>query len=343
MTLRVRATAPAFVLLIVGLAWADDRDPKIRFDAPAFIEGRQVSLAEFESLHPHEKIVEFSWEISADFGLSGNSDLTAIIVRLHTSEPDVTIVDYCPRSIVDSPFDGPIEIEREKETSSNLGFQANTASAMSWGANANAGVTGKNAQTIRFQQKPPQSLLVSSSLIDRGTGLLVKFRKTEQNPLEGAHPIGLTLRMPANWRTGFLRLELEAISQKESRWSDGSVQSLGKNTFLIPILMEGDEDARQQLRHIRQSEIALRAAVSSRLKRQKPETLWDEISIWPRSTTSTAIDSKWLEQVLSTFPRSVESETSRLPRELAIALKDYSRARNAFRSIGRESTVTTAR
>jgi hypothetical protein len=343
MTLRVRATAPALLVLAATFAWADDHDPKVRFDAPAFIEGRQVSLTQFESLHPQEKIVEFSWEISADFGLSGNRDLTAIILRLHTSEPDVTIVEYCPRSVLDSPIEGPIEIEREKETSSNLGFQANTASAMSWGANASAGVSGKNAQSVRFQQKPPQSLLVSSSLIDRGTGLLVKFRKTEQNPLEGAHPIRLTLRMPAGWRTGFLRLELEAISQKESRWSSSSVQSLGKNTFLIPILMEGDEDARQQLRQIRQSENALRAAVSSRLKRQKPETLWDEISIWPKSASSSAIDSKWLEQIFSTIPRSVESEASRLPRELAIPLKDYSRARNAFRSIGRESTVTSAR
>lgn len=327
MTSRVRAAAPAFFWLIVPLAFASDQE--VRFDAPAFVEGRTIPQEEFQSLHPNEKLVDFAWDVSAEFGVVGAPEAATIIMRLHTVEPDVTIVDYCPRSVLDSDVAGPIEIERANESSSNLGFQANSAAALSWGANASAGVSGKNSETVRYQKKPPLNLSVSSSLMDRGTGLLVKIRKSEQLPLEGVHPVRLTLRMPLAWRTGFLRLEVEAISQQNSPWSGKTLRSLGKKSFLIPILLEGDEDARLQARALRQAEKALRAAANAKAGSAQPTGVLADFSRWAQADRKSQSPSQWLDRVTSSYP-SAKSDSGDLPRGVSVALKDYQHQLNRY-------------
>ena len=327
MTSRICAAAVLASTLLI--AFSDSWGQSVRFDAPGFIEGRDVSNAEFQSLHPRERLVEFALELSADFGIAGHENASAIAVKLQTVESDVTIVDYGPRTTLDSEVDGSITVENIDESSSSFGLQASTGS-MPWSAGANAGMGGKNAQSVKFKKKPEQQLLISSGIRDRGTGLFIKFRKTSQRPLDGMHPIQLTLRVPGDWRTGFLRLECEAIARKESRLSETSYSSLGKRIFLIPLLIEGDEEARVRVRAIHQAESALRVAANSSIDRYKADNRWEEITRWAQPEKKSSPNAPWLERVttsVSTSPTSVERD---LTRAVSIALKDYSRQKLAF-------------
>lgn len=328
MTSRVCSMAAGAAFLLATLSTAFGQS--VRFDAPGLIEGRDVTTAEFQSLHPREKLVEFAWEISVDMGVEKVEDVSTLSLRLHTLESDVTIVDYGPRTVIDSDVDGPIAVEQIDESSSSLGLQAGTGGSLPWTAGATAGVGGKNAQSIKYKKKPAQQAIVSSGIWDRGMGLFIKLRKSSQQPLDGMHPVQLTLRMPSQWRTGYLRLECEAFGQKESRINEPTVVSLGKRVFLLPLLIEGDEEARVRARAIQQSENTLRSAARSKLDRAKPETLWGEITRWSQPEKKSPLSSTWIERVTTSSSHSTATVEANLPREVAIALKDYARQKQAF-------------
>ncbi len=328
MTSRICAAAVLAATLLITIS--DALGQSVRFDAPGFVEGRDVTSAEFQSLHPRERLVEFSLEISADFGVTGHDDAAALSFRLHTLESGVTIVDYCPRTVIDSEVDGTIAVERVDETNSSLGFQANTGGSLPIIANASAGVGGKNAQSVKYKKKPDQQLLVASGVWDRGTGLFIKVHKMSQQPLDGMHPIQLTLRMPIDWRTGYLRLECEAIARKDSRKSEASFSSLGKRVFLIPLLIEGDEEARIRARAIHQAESVLRAAARSSADRAKPDNLLEEFSRWAQPEKKAKLDAPWLERVTTNVSSPTSAVEANLPRSVSIALKDLTRQKQSF-------------
>lgn len=331
MSLRTQYFAMVATCLLLSLStgWSQT----VRFDVPALAEGREVSNVEFQSLHPSEKLVSFAFEFAADFGFSKSDDVAAILVKLHTMEPDVTIADYCPRNLVDSEIDGPISVEQLEESSSGLGIQADTGTVWPVHANTNASIGGKNGQTLRFEKKPEQQLQVSSGLMERGTALFVKFFRTSQQPLEGMHPVRLTLRMPIQWRTGFLRFECEAVLRKDSVLNEASFSSSGKRSFLIPIFIEGDEEARIQARAIRHAESELRAATAASTERSKPNNLLEEVGRWARSEKKPDLGAQWLERVTNSVPAKSSKIDFDLPREVSIALKDYNRQKQMFRAL----------
>jgi hypothetical protein len=341
MTPRIRSWA-IVLFTVLTLAAVHASDQTVRFDAPGFIEGREIDDAEFQTLHTNERLVEFSWEIAANFGVADLNGVTALSFRLHTLQPDVTIVDYCPRTLLESNIEGPIEVEKVDESNASLGISLNSGNSLPLNLGANAGVGGKNSQSLRYHQRPAQQLLISSGLEDRGLGLFVKLRRSSQFPLEGTHPIRVTLRLPRQWRTGFLRLDCEAIARKDSRLGESIYQSLGKRRFLIPILIGGDEEARLKARAIQQAEGALRASVLAEAGRGKSDRWMQELSSWGQQENSTRLDAQWLDRVITASPTSALSMRENLPKDVAISLKDFSRRKLAFVALGHPTPVAAA-
>ncbi len=317
-------------LLGISSCWGQT----IGFDVPGLAEGREVSDMEFQALHPSEKLVNFSVELAADFGFDASDDVAAILLKLHTTQPDVTIVDFCPRNVVDSEIAGVIAVETTDESNSALGIQANTGAGLPWQAATNASIGGKNGQTVRFERKPERQLQVSSGLADRGTGLFIKLYRTSQQPLEGTHPIRLTLRMPSQWRTGFLRMECEAVLRKDSLFDETSFRSTGKRSFLIPVFIEGDETARVQARAIRDAEGSLLAATTASIKRAKPNNFLAEVTRWTQLDQTPRVSPEWLERVTNSVSAKPAGQDAKLPREISIALNAYSRQKQTFLGLG---------
>ena len=322
-------------LLGISSCWGQT----VGFDVPGLSEGREVTDVEFQSLHPSEKLVKFSLELAADFGFDASDDVAAILLKLHSTQPDVTIIDFCPRNVVDSEVAGVITVEQVDESNSVLGIQANTGTALPWSASTNASIGGKSGHSLRFEKKPDQHLQISSGLTDRGAGLFIKLYRTSQQPLEGMHSIRLTLRLPSQWRTGFVRMECEAVLRKDSLFEESSFHSTGKRSFLIPIFIEGDEAARVQARTIRDAEGTLRAATAARVQRAKPNNFLAEVSRWSQVAPTHRVSPEWLERVTNSVSAKPASQDVNLPGEISVALKDYSRQKQTFLKLPNDPPV----
>jgi hypothetical protein len=309
-----------------------------RFDAPDLAEGREVTDAEFRSLHPSEKLTEFPIEVAADLGFAPSENIVAMMFQLRVLDPGVTIADFQPRSMNDSEIDGTIKVATSDETSGGLGFQVDSATALPWHIGSSANVGGKSSQSVQFERKPVRQPQISSGLVDRRSGLFIKLFRTAQQPLEGMHPIVVTLRMPARWRTGFVRLECEAISKKDSLLSETSYASSGHRSFLIPIFIAGDESARIQALAIRKSEQALRSAVAASERQVKPKTILAEVAQWGRNENKPSLTPTWLERVTNS-PLNMPNTEADLPRGVAVAFKDHAQQKKAFLELAQGAAI----
>jgi hypothetical protein len=329
----------ATILLLGHVAAAGQ---SVRFDVPGFAEGREQADLQFDSLHPNEKLVKFSLDVAAHSSLGREREISAIVARFRIQAPGATIVDFCPKSEAVSAVDGVISVERIEEQNANLGYQIDTGPSLSWQAGTSGSLGGKQGESIRFDAKPDQQLLISSGLIDRGTGVSIQWLRTPQHPLENARPVRLTLRLPKTWRTGLLQVECHAVTRKKnSLLGDASYDAADISRFLVPVFVEGDEPARLHAIALHDAELALRAAVKAERETAVRKNSWEDLARLAYSGSKPPVRSDWVDRLLADIGGAHHRAPADLPREVSVALKDFVHGKQSFLALGEASPATS--
>lgn len=267
-----------------------------------------------------ERLVQARVSVSVLANQGAAEDISECLYRFDNEASNVQIVDYRPRTTMDTSIAGNIRIQGSEESNSQLSLNLDGGLEMVRGSAG--GSRGKAVRSSwEYERIPPQEMVAAVGTTGRGTGVYFKLRRTERVSLEGSREFLMTLRVPATWRGGVFRATCRAVS----RSAEGEYV-LGAGTFVVPLYLAGDLAAKQDAAELSTAEHALRVMASQKhreIKRRSKPTLAHELSF-----VEPEIPWTWLQQVFD--QRSLTQRLpfeGRLPADLQATVEAYRRAR----------------
>lgn len=243
----------AWWILVLGASYAL-AEQSIQFDVPVVVEACKVP-SELE--HSNERLVEIVIPVSTLISRQDRDAIKEFNFQVHWNRNVYPLVDYAPRTQMQTDIEGLIAVEEQRERNSNLGFHASGNVDRVVNLNANAGTNQSKSETLRFDRIPEQEILVASGTIHRGTGAFFRFHPSKQFTLEGGRDLIVTFRVPMNWRGGVLRVVCSAEGKR--KLFAGLTEPVGaQKTFIVPTYLKGDDQARRTAIEYVQSELELR-------------------------------------------------------------------------------------
>ncbi|MCO6454853.1 MAG: hypothetical protein J5I93_06100, partial [Pirellulaceae bacterium] len=214
---RFSLTALAFtvvcwtsVCLGTGSVWARGELPQVRFDVAYTIGCRDVTPEEFAEQNPGERLVEARFQVSTFFEGRDADGLVEFLYVVDSPRKTLSVVDYEPKTTLESQYAGHIGHEKKQEKSLTLGLGLSGTAQQIVNADASAGAQNKSFNTVRYDLLPPLELLAASGTIQRGSGVYFKLKPSPRTTLEGAKEFVLRLRVPSTWRADYLHLTCRA-------------------------------------------------------------------------------------------------------------------------------------
>ena len=171
-----RTAFPVLCVVVVSLAAsANAKPPTVRFDMMPVVVCRDVTDDESTAVHPDERLLEATFEISSILASGSEADLTEYLYRMTSPQQSFRIVDYSPRTTLVSDYIGGITIEtQERRTRS----RPNMSWSLRW--NLSPQVERFKTDTVstsssdvrgKTRWKVPRNF--KSSFVRRGNGALI--------------------------------------------------------------------------------------------------------------------------------------------------------------------------
>ena len=219
--------------------------PIVAFDVRDVVVCRDISTDEFAASHPGQKLIEAKFQISSL--LHGDAQqLVEILYRIESPCPDLGVVDYHPRTTLDSDIASNVGVETDVEATRSVGIGIAGKYDDYISGNASASKEAKDATTYRYELLPPLELTAASGTTRRGTGVYFKLRPSPRTSLEGARDFVIMLRVPQFWRADYIRVTCEAMGRTSGGGltSSAALVPCGHARFLVALHRAGDVSAR---------------------------------------------------------------------------------------------------
>lgn len=261
-------SAIAVVLTVVASTDVLANDGCVKFDIPSVVQSCDVSTD--EAVMQNQRLVEIIIPVSSLVGCRNDQRVQEMMVQVRGLGTGLQVVDYAPRTQLYSDIEGSIAIEQRQDRNATIGLNATGSASDVVKLNAQANTGNSSGSSERYQRIPEQKLLLASGTINRGQGAYFKFRHSPQTTLEGGHEIMLTLRVPATWRGGMLRVDCHATGKEKFLIGEGDFQA-GTSSFVVATWLKGDIEARQIVEQYSMLEARIQqfAAATERQQKQK--------------------------------------------------------------------------
>lgn len=323
----------AFLACAVAMPQTARADaPRVHFDVPYVVTARDITCCEFQLAYPHDKLIEVKLQISSLLQEGNEADLRQYLFSIVSPQRTMTVVDYLPKTLHESPLAGNVAIEKNHQKTASIGVSVKGQYEASPEAGFNSGVGEKKESSVRYELLPPLESVTASGTILRGSGVYFKLKATDRNLLEGAREVAMILRVPKNWRADYLHVRCEADGYARSvvRSLDQIVPA-GERDFLVVVYLEGDEQARAVAHATAQREIHLRRVAAARQARHDSKPSLPKFIPLPPSPSKASASMDWLSSFLysgasSAIPAQVAADV----RQAAI---DYEAARRELRKM----------
>ena len=299
---------------------------QLRYDCPS-----QVPAVTVESGATH-KIVEMLIPVS--IAIEDRSlDVKDVKVQVRWNRNAFPVVEFAPRTLLQSSYDGAISIEKKSETNYGIGVDVGSDYLEFLTPSLNANVGKKDSETQRFSKLPPQELLVSSGTTDRGTGVYFDFKQSQANTLEGSRDLIVAFEVPVTWRGGVLQTTFTSTGKQKKF---GSLKSDFKfaRVFVLPTYLKGDDQARQFSYEFVNSEMQLRK--DWRRYESSIASSSNQFNRWFGTGQKNRLPDLWVHHLIqSGSDVAIEKYKSRLPKGIAFSAEEFVDARNNLLALGR--------
>ncbi len=310
----------------------------VRFDAPASVIACDVTPPDFLSGNPDERLIQLIIPVSTRVGCARQQTVPQLHIELRNIGSASQIVDYAPQTSLYSGIDGPVSVETTRETSHTLGIDASGTVGEVVKLGAKAGSGNSNGLVERYQRIPEQKLLLASGSIDRGQGVYFKFNQSPQTTLEGGHELAMTIRVPATWRGGMVRVDCRADGSEPGLFGSTDQFAAGAATFLVATWLKGDPEAQAIVNRYCDIESRLREFAKQWESRQAKQSASDPIAQLGRWMGSAPNDMPegWADRFMLYDTRSIQSRIRpRLSRDLQRATDQYLASRASLLRLAR--------
>ncbi len=320
-------------MLVLGASVALAQDA-IQFDVPVIVEACKIP-SELEQ--SNERLVEVLIPVSTMFSGNDRDSVREFNFQVHWNRNVYPLVDYAPRTQMQTDIQGLITVEEHQERKSNLGFHATGSLEKIVNVNGNAGASQTRSETLRFDRIPEQEILVASGTIHRGTGAFFRFHPSKQLTLEGGRDLIVTFRVPMSWRGGVLRVVCSAEG-KRKLFAGLTEPVSAKKTFIVPTYLKGDDQARRVAIKYVQSELELRRSWAN--YRSNVDSANDNLLAKFEKTfggkEDYSVPSGWARELIeSGVDRALVQHQRALPASLRQLATDFSTHRNLLYQLSR--------
>ena len=313
------------------LAWATVASAAIHFDVTPMVAVGDVSTAEFQGANPDEKLVEARFAITTFLRPGDDKQPVEVIYYFESPEQTMQVVDYSPKTSLDTPIAGNVGVETQQEKNTNYGVTG----GLQYGnvgkleGTVNGGV--KNTSSFHYDLLPPMQLVSASGTMSLGSGAYFKLRTTARTSLEGAREFVLVLRVPRSWRGDVMRIICQSTCQKSGGFrSLDDAKQCGAGSFLVPMYLDGDELAKWSARQFLQSQRRLLEAANAQgqeIARRRHSSVFHEIGS-SLSLVPPRIPAEWLTEIVQRPARGTAGAYERyLPQDVRNAAAKYQEAK----------------
>lgn len=246
------------LLLAFQVSFAAANDSVVRFDAPAMIAVRPVaSERSHEAGSPSEKIIELLVPVTSEIGMRDRGNISSFRFDIVWNQQSYPLVSYSPKTQTVSDIEGLIDVEKNEDQAKGIGGTLNGRFPEMVSGSIKADLSSRTGSTIKYHERPQQDVLVASGTINRGCGVFFRFHPSKQTTLEGGRDLVIAFRVPKTWSGGVIKLKCSVTGKRRiiGSWSDSFEESC---MFVMPIYLEGDDQARAAARDFVDSETKLR-------------------------------------------------------------------------------------
>ena len=318
------------LLMVAPIAGAQERT---QFDVPIIVEACEVTDPFFVPMQSNERLVEVVIPVSTWVSDRGRDEVQSFRFEIQWSQSPFPLVDYFPKTTMQSDVEGLIAIEKQTETT--LTGKVDAAASI---ASVTASVLGQGSRRDltkkNYSEVPRHELLVASGTVQRGTGAFYRFYDSRKFSLEGGRDLVVLYRVSPSWRGGVLRVVCEAERSRKilGTFDDSSVES---RAFMVPIYLQADPASRDMAIQYSQSEQQLRQAWDSFMKSRNQTTMFDPFHVAKRSS-SDRLDDEWVHSFIQTSMQKPSSpQLSQLPATLREAINEFEGSRSHLIAISK--------
>jgi hypothetical protein len=294
----------------------------VQFDVTAIVAFADSTTAEFADAHPGEKTVRGQFVVS--LFVPPSAQVSHALYHFYFPEGPARVIDYAPRTRVTTDVIGEIEVAENAEQGKHVSVSGG-ASVESWiSADAATGRNQSSGKTTRYKLQPQVETVLAAGTSHREQGVYFKLQRAATETLEGEQRFELELRVPETWRGGYVRMLAQAsgldhISQASS--------------FLVPVYLQGDSDARQvatQLLAFERRFLRIAAQHAGDVRRAGRPTVVHEMAL-----RAPEIPADWQAQLL--WRSSGEQPPAffeRLPQPVRVAAANFHAAKRLSLALG---------
>ena len=243
----------------------------VEFDVPIICSAKTVEpqAADHSSTL---KIIEVVIPVSPRVDRNNRGSIQEFQFDIFWNRNVYPLAEYAPRTRTTSSIDGPIAVERRSERNQSIGIDLKSGYSDAITGSASAKLGNSRSDSQRFNEIPQHDVLIASGTIHRGTGAFFRFHPSRTETLEGGRELVVAFRVPQSWRAGILQINCAAGGQKKvaGLWNE-SIQV--DRSFVMPIYLEGDDQARHLATELVRSQIKLRQAWSRQTRQNSSSRL----------------------------------------------------------------------
>lgn len=246
-------------------------EPPVKFDVPALVGVKEAIYADSSVPRGNEKIIQVVIPVSSEASSRDRGNVDEFRFDIFWNRNVYPIADYSPKTRTTSEIEGLISVEKSKDNNSGIGINLNSGYQDLLTGSAKADLSQRTGSKLRYQEVPQHEVLVASGTVQRGTGAFFRFHPSKRETLEGGRDLMVAYRVPVNWRGGLLKIECRANGSRKviGAWRDPIEES---RSFIVPIYLEGDDQARDAAVNFVRSEQNLRMNWDQHVRQQSKPT-----------------------------------------------------------------------
>lgn len=303
-------------------------DPTVRFDVPAIISVQEIEFADGHSTDSSLKTIELVIPVTSEIVSGSRGDIDEFRFDVYWNLNVYPLADYSPKTQTVSDIEGLISVQKSQDKRAGIGINLSSGYHDVVSGQAKVDASQQSATQLSYQEVPQHEVLVASGTIQRSTGAFFRFHPSKRETLEGGRDLVVVYRVPQSWRGGVITVQCRAEGHRKiiGSWRDEFEES---RAFVLPIYLEGDDQARQAAEDFVRSEQGLRKNWQRHLQR-KNSTNAGLLSLAPRPITiESPLPKMWVHYLIQSGNDDYLTRyRSSLPDNVAVAADRFVAARH---------------
>jgi hypothetical protein len=225
--------------------------PKVGFDLGYMVECHDVTPQAFALVHPDEKIIEADLRVSVRVEKGEERDVEQLEFEITSPGERLRIVDFLPRTLIESEAADHIEVVKTTETVRSVGATVGTTVSFNAGnehANGavvtsalpagNANATHRDELKETTKKVPPGRAVITSGTLVNEHGVFFKLRRSASGTFEGIKPFSFRFVVPAQWRGDWMVISSKATGNVK-RYFFKSTEEVGSSKAFLALYLAG--------------------------------------------------------------------------------------------------------